>query len=97
MADYQRKHHYSDDHLFHEKSVSDYKLDYEMSIMAFYVKPLSMNIHKLQYRLLSNDNIMDESVFHNILSNYKFYTHRLRNYDKGNHPQGRIQQLCANF
>ena len=34
MADY-HKHHYSDDHLFHEKSVYDYKLDYEMSIMAF--------------------------------------------------------------
>lgn len=97
MADYQRKHHYSDDHLFHEKSIYDHKLDYEMSIMAFYVKPQSMDIHKLLYRLLSNNSIMDDSIIQNILSNYKFYTHRLRDYDKGEHPQKYIQELCEDY
>ena len=40
---------------------------------------------------------MDDSIVQNILSNYKFYTHRLRNYDKGDHPQEQIQQLCTKF
>lgn len=97
MADYQRKYHYSDDHLFHEKSIYDYKLDYEMSIMAFYIKPMFVNIHKVLYGLLSNNRIMDDSIVQSIFSNYKFYTHRLRNHDNGEHPQEQIQQLCSDY
>uniref|UniRef100_A0A6C0IKP4 Glycosyltransferase 2-like domain-containing protein n=1 Tax=viral metagenome TaxID=1070528 RepID=A0A6C0IKP4_9ZZZZ len=96
MADYQRKHHYSDDHLFHAKSIYDYKLDYELSIMAFYVDVKPTDIHKNIYRLLSN-NVIDDTIFNNILSNYKFYTPRLRDLDKGEHPQNKIQDVCREF
>ena len=97
MADYQRTHHYSDDHLFHEKAIYDYKLDYELSIMAFYVKPTTIDIHKTINQLLSNNSNNDVSIFKNILSNYKFYTHRLSDYDNGEHPQEFIQQLCREY
>lgn len=97
MADYQRTHHYSDDHLFHEKAIYDYKLDYELSIMAFYVKPTSIDIHTKIYNLLSNNYNTDISIFKNILSNYKFYTPRLSVHDNGEHPQELIQQLCREY
>ena len=97
MADYQRTHHYSDDHLFHEKAIYDYKLDYELSIMAFYVKPISTDIHKKIHNLLSNNSNTDISIFKNILSNYKFYTSRLSDHDNGEHPQEFIQQLCREY
>lgn len=97
MADYQRKNYYSDDHLFHEKAVYEYKLDYEMSIMAFYVKPTGFDIHKTVHTLLSNNLIADENIFKSILSNYKFYTHRLCDHDTGEHPQNIIQNVCNDF
>lgn len=97
MADYQRKHHYSDDHLFHEKSVYEYKLDYELSVMAFYVKPQEINIQHKIHELLSNHLITDYSIFQNILSNYKFYTYKLCNHDNREHPQNKIQHLCVDF
>ena len=96
MADYQRKHHYSDDHLFHEKAIYDHKLDYELSIMAYYVDVNHNEIHDKIHRLLSN-NTIDDTIFNNILSNYKFYTPRLRDVDSGNHPQHKIQQVCREF
>jgi len=97
MADYQRTHNYSDDHLFHEKAIYDYKLDYELSIMAFYVNPTSIDIHKKLYNLLSNNTNTDISIFKNILSNYKFYTPRISDYDNGEHPQEIIQGLCREY
>lgn len=97
MADYQRTHHYSDDHLFHEKAIYDYKLDYELSIMAFYINPAPVDIHKKIYNLLTNNANTDISIFKNILSNYKFYTPRLSVHDNGEHPQELIQQLCREY
>lgn len=97
IADYQRTYHYSDDHLFHEKSIYDYKLDYELSIMAYYVKMPLSDIHKKIHHLLSNNTHTDDSIIKNILSNYKFYTHSLSDYDNGEHPQNLIQQLCSEY
>ena len=97
MADYQRTYHYSDDHLFHEKAIYDYNLDYELSIMAFYVNPTSIDIHKKLYNLLSNNTNTDISIFKNILSNYKFYTPRISDHDNGEHPQEIIQGLCREY
>jgi hypothetical protein len=96
MADYQRTHHYSDDHLFHEKAIYDYKLDYELSIIGFYVNPVNMNLHQKIHELFSNKYI-DESAFKNVLSNYKYYTQRLSDFDMKRHPQEVVRSLCCEF
>jgi len=66
----------SNDYLFLQKDVYDYKLDYEMSIIGYYVNydnfPMSnicMNI--LNYTYLPND------IKINVMSNYKFYKPQL--------------------
>lgn len=97
MADCQRKHHYSDDHLFHEKAIYEYKLDYELSIIAFYVNANGLHIQNKIHKLLSSNMITDETMFKNILSNYKFYTPCLREQDNHDHPQNTIRNACAEY
>uniref|UniRef100_A0A6C0DLJ9 Glycosyltransferase 2-like domain-containing protein n=1 Tax=viral metagenome TaxID=1070528 RepID=A0A6C0DLJ9_9ZZZZ len=73
MADYIRKNHTSSDHLFLQKDIYDYKLDYEFSIIGYYCNRHSHNIHSSCMKVLENPNV-DESTLKNVLSNYKFYT-----------------------
>ena len=66
----------SNDFLFLQKDVYDYKLDYEMSIIGYYANyddyPMpALNMKVLSYPYLSND------VNHNIMTNYKFYCPKL--------------------
>ena len=73
MADYIRKHNTSTDHLFLQKDIYDYKLDYEFSIIGYYCNRHNHNIHSCCMKVLENP-IVDESTLKNVLSNYKFYT-----------------------
>jgi len=73
MADYIRKNHTSSDHLFLQKDIYDYKLDYEFSIIGYYCNRHNHNIHSSCMKVLENPNV-DESTLKNVLSNYKFYT-----------------------
>jgi len=73
MADHIRKNHTSSDHLFLQKDIYDYKLDYEFSILGYYCNRHANNIYKSCMKVLENPNV-DESTLKNVLSNYKFYT-----------------------
>ena len=79
MADYVRKTHTSTDHLFLQKDIYDYKLDYEFSIIGYYCNRHANNIHSCCMKVLENPNV-DESISKNVLSNYKFYTEEIHKY-----------------
>jgi tetratricopeptide (TPR) repeat protein len=77
MAQYERKRCPSTDHLFLEKDVYDYKLDYEFSIIGYYCNRNSHDIDNACMRVLANGSA-DEGTQKNVLSNYKFYATKLR-------------------
>ena len=61
------------DHLFLEKNIYDYKLDYELSIIGYYVNYENFDLKKTSMKVLMDENV-DENTCKSILSNYKFYT-----------------------
>jgi tetratricopeptide (TPR) repeat protein len=72
LADNMRKTHGPPDYLFLQKDIYDYKLDYEFSIMAYYVNPCDINIPKLCMKICTHPSL-DKSTMTNIIHNYKFY------------------------
>jgi tetratricopeptide (TPR) repeat protein len=79
LADYQRKLKYSEDHLFLQKDVYDYKIDYEFSIVGYYCNQNNLDVHKSCMRVLSSITA-DDSIKQNVLNNYKFYAYKLRDF-----------------
>lgn len=65
----------SDDFLFLEKDVYEYKLDYEFSIIGYYENPDSISLKNLCMRLLAC-SIIEHGISRNILNNYKFYVEK---------------------
>uniref|UniRef100_A0A6C0E8N6 Glycosyltransferase 2-like domain-containing protein n=1 Tax=viral metagenome TaxID=1070528 RepID=A0A6C0E8N6_9ZZZZ len=79
IADYIRKNHTSSDHLFLQKDIYDYKLDYEFSIIGYYCNRHNHNIYKSCMKVLENPTV-DEPTLKNVLSNYKFYTEEIHKF-----------------
>ena len=77
----------SRDYLFIQKDIYDYKLDYEMTILGYYTNPKNIDMRKLTMETLSQYVQMDDSIAHNILANYKFYSEKLSDYDTGKTKQ----------
>lgn len=65
------------DFLFTQKDVYDYKLDYEMTILGYYCNTDSYDLVTLSMKVL-NYPYLDESIFKNVLSNFKFYAKNIR-------------------
>ena len=66
----------SNDFLFLQKDVYDYKLDFELSIVGYYVNHDKYPLANICMKVLSYLHLTD-SIANNILSNYKFYRKRL--------------------
>jgi hypothetical protein len=66
----------SNDYLFLQKDVYDYKLDYEMSIIGYYVNYDEYQMPKLNMKVLSYPHLPYDTN-NNIMTNYKFYSPRL--------------------
>ena len=77
LADKMRKIHGPPDYLFLQKDVYDYKLDYEFSIIAYYVNPRDTIVPSVCMKVCAHPSI-DESTLKNVISNYKFYTPSLK-------------------
>ena len=77
MADYERSHDNSNDHLFLEKDIYEFKLDYEFTILAYYRNTQNKDITKSCMKVLAHP-MADESICRNVLSNYKFYVKSLK-------------------
>ncbi len=66
----------SDDHLFLQKDIYEYKLDYELSIVGYYCNWNHYDLVKCCIKILNN-RLTEESISRNVLSNYKFYSKKL--------------------
>jgi tetratricopeptide (TPR) repeat protein len=65
------------DHLFLEKEIYDFKLDYEFTILAYYRNSNNRDVVGTCMKVLSHPHA-PEQITKNILSNYKFYTPTLK-------------------
>lgn len=61
-----------DDHLFLQYDVYEYKLDYEFTILSYYVNYMNYDTIKTIMKVLSSQTI-DVLILYNVLLNYKFY------------------------
>jgi tetratricopeptide (TPR) repeat protein len=66
----------SSDYLFLQKNIYDYKLDYEMTIVGYYVNDDNYNLTRLSMDVICDPNV-DNEISNNVLSNYKFYSKKL--------------------
>ena len=64
------------DFLFLEKDIYDFKLDYEFSILGYYINPDNIDMVSLSMKLLEYHTV-STNIYNNILSNYKFYVPRI--------------------
>ena len=69
----------SNDYLFLQKDVYDYKLDYEMSIIGYYANYDDYKMPHLNMKVLCYPHL-SEDINRNIITNYKFYCPRLKDY-----------------
>lgn len=69
----------SNDYLFLQKDVYDYKLDYEMSIIGYYANYDDYKMPHLNMKVLCYPHL-PEDINRNIMTNYKFYCPRLKDY-----------------
>jgi tetratricopeptide (TPR) repeat protein len=76
MAQYSRDHYNHSDHLFFEKDVYEYKLDYEWCIISYYFNPLKENTSR-SFLQVWNTHYVDDGTKQNCLENYKFYSKKL--------------------
>jgi len=71
----------SDDFLFLQKDVYDYKLDYELSIIGYYVNYRNYSMIDTSMKVLLYPHLPD-FTYNNIFSNYKFYRTKIAEYEK---------------
>ena len=78
MADQSRKEWgASDDFLFLQKDIYDYKIDYELSIIGYYVNYRNYDMPKVNMKVLDDPNCPADTK-RNVLNNYKFYAKKIR-------------------
>lgn len=66
----------SSDYLFLQKDIYDYKLDYELSILGYYVNDENYDLHKLIMKVIA-DPYVDDNTIKNVLTNYKYYAKKI--------------------
>jgi len=71
IADRMRKDHPEREYLFMQRDVYDYKLDFELSIIAYYVNLDNYDLNIINMKVLSYPYV-EEWILKNVLSNYKF-------------------------
>jgi tetratricopeptide (TPR) repeat protein len=75
------------DFLFLEKDVYDWKLDYEMTVIAFYRNTLPFDICSICMRVLAYPYLANP-IAANVMSNYKFYAKKVMDFSsKEDHSQ----------
>ena len=77
IADTQRKKYsITSDYLFLQKDVYDFKLDFELSIIGYYVNTENFDLSRYSCKVIADPNV-DDNIIRNVLSNYKFYSKSL--------------------
>lgn len=71
IADRMRKDHPERDYLFMQRDIYDYKLDFELSIIGYYVNLDNYDLNIVNIRVLSDPHL-ENWILNNVNSNYKF-------------------------
>lgn len=79
LANHARNAQTSRDFLFTQMDVYDYKLDYELSIIGYYHNPENYNLARVSMNVIRFITL-EENIYRNVLSNYKFYAPDLAKY-----------------
>jgi tetratricopeptide (TPR) repeat protein len=77
IADTQRNIYTSTDHLFYQKDVYDYKLDYEFSIIGYYCNVDREHSIKSCMKVLNCSNV-EKQIRDSVMRNYKYYVQSIR-------------------
>lgn len=77
IADKQRVQYTSTDHLFYQRDVYDYKLDYEFSIIGYYCNIEREQMTKTCMKVL-NCLHAGKQIHDSVLKNYKYYVHAIK-------------------
>ena len=85
MADQERKNNKNTDYLFYQKDIYDYKLDYELTIIGYYCNYNNYDLVKKSMHVLNYPHVED-SISKNTLSNFKFYTKKLKDQENELNP-----------
>ena len=72
IADRMRREHPEREYLFMQKDIYDFKLDYELSILGYYVNIDNHDLAAVSMKVLADRNVTDATMT-NVLANYKFY------------------------
>jgi hypothetical protein len=77
IADTQRKKYaITSDYLFLQKDIYDYKLDFELSIIGYYINTENFDLRRCSTKVIADPNV-DDNIMRNVFSNYKFYSNKL--------------------
>jgi len=66
----------ADNTLFLHKDVYDYKFDYELSVIAYYINPRPNNVMNAYMKLFNSNTLYNSQ---HLLSNFKFYAYSIKN------------------
>jgi tetratricopeptide (TPR) repeat protein len=83
IANKQRIQHPERDYLFMKKDIYDFKLDYEFTILGYYCNDDKLNLPQYCMKVIAHPSC-EEGTAKNVLSNYKFYSPKLRDSDLPN-------------
>ena len=77
FADFERKKKINYDHLFLQKDVYAYKLDYEFTINGYYVNRFNTDMRNVSMKVL-NERGPPKYITDNVLQNYKSYAKQIK-------------------
>jgi len=66
----------SPEYLFLQKDIYDYKMDYEMTIIGYYVNDDNYNLNNINMKVLADPHVSDD-IARNVMTNYKYYTKKI--------------------
>ena len=88
------------DFLFTEIDVYEYKLDFELTVIGYYVDENKFNIKNTSMKVLMKVSNYDNNFYNRVLSNYKFYTDSIANFTspfKNIHNDTMLQNIGKKF
>jgi tetratricopeptide (TPR) repeat protein len=95
IANSERNRNKSRDYLFFQKDVYDYKIDYELSIIGYYCNYNKYDLAQVSMKVL-NYPFAEETIAKNVLSNYKFYTQSIEDFNILSDENRRILRTIGN-
>ena len=92
LADKMRNLYPQRDYLFMHKDIYDFKLDYELSILGYYCNLDNFNLKEVSMKVMADSNV-SPSIIQSALSNYKFYTDKLIDFQNTFLKEGQFDQV----